>query len=229
LLEIAAFGSKLRRSDDRVIPYLRRARNGGAIALCGSSVAGSVVPGFLIRSAWALRCERIANSPFAPISQSIECVNEENVMRMPGHNNHRQLSVAGWGPRQPERGVQERNDHEYAMKKTLISGALALLVLTYPAHASAQQATAADKAGQFHQQTAEASFMAENKAAMNKMMMDMAVKPSGNVDADFTAMMIPHHQGAVDMAEAELRYSHNRQFAGSRGTSSPGSASRSAR
>ena len=133
-------------------------------------------------------------------------------MRMPGHNNHRQLSVAGWGPRQPERGVQKRNDHECAMKKTFISGVLALLVLTYPAYASAQQATAADKAGQSHQQTAEASFMAENRAAMNKMMMDMAVKPSGNVDADFTAMMIPHHQGAVDMAEAELHYGHNRKL-----------------
>ena len=54
--------------------------------------------------------------------------------------------------------------------------------------------------------------MAENRAAMNKMMMDMAVKPSGNVDADFTAMMIPHHQGAVDMAEAELHYGHNRKL-----------------
>ncbi len=64
LPEIAAFGSKLRRSDDLVILYLRRARNDGAIALCGSSVAGSVVAGFLIRSAWALRCERIANFPF---------------------------------------------------------------------------------------------------------------------------------------------------------------------
>ena len=54
--------------------------------------------------------------------------------------------------------------------------------------------------------------MAENRAAMNKMMMDMVVKPSGNVDADFTAMMIPHHQGAVDMAEAELHYGHNRKL-----------------
>jgi hypothetical protein len=35
-------------------------------------------------------------------------MNEENVMRM----------------RQPKRGVQTRDDHEYAMKKTFISGAL---------------------------------------------------------------------------------------------------------
>jgi len=107
------------------------------------------------------------------------------------------------------RGIQRRNDHEYALKKTFISGALALLALALPAHVSAQTAVAADNAEQSHKQTAEASFMAENQAAMSKMMMGMAVKPSGNVDADFTAMMIPHHQGAVDMAAAELHYGLN--------------------
>jgi hypothetical protein len=96
-------------------------------------------------------------------------MNEENVMRMPGTNNHRRQSVAGKGPRQPEGGVHKRNDHEYAMKKTFIGGALALPVLAYPAHASAQQAASADKAEQSHKQIAEASFMAENEAAMGKM------------------------------------------------------------
>jgi hypothetical protein len=89
-------------------------------------------------------------------------MNEENVMRMPGSNNHRRQSVAGQSPRQPQRGVQKRNDHEYAMKKTFISGALAWLVLAYPVHASAQQAALAGKAGPSHKQIAEASFMAEN-------------------------------------------------------------------
>src|SRR5216683_4628435 len=118
------------------------------------------------------------------------------------------------GPRDPllKRAVQNRNDHAYALKKTFVSSALALLVLAYPAYASAQQAASADNAERSLQQTAEASFMAENQAAMSKMMKDMAVKPSGNVDADFTAMMIPHHQGAVEMAEAELKYGHNRKL-----------------
>jgi hypothetical protein len=58
----------------------------------------------------------------------------------------------------------------------------------------------------------EAPFLAENNAAMDKMMAGMAVKPSGDVDADFTAMMIPHHQGAIDMALAELRYGKNEQL-----------------
>lgn len=58
----------------------------------------------------------------------------------------------------------------------------------------------------------EAPFLAENNTAMDRMMSGMAVKPTGDVDADFTAMMIPHHQGAIDMALAELRYGKNEQL-----------------
>src|ERR1700730_13468275 len=56
---------------------------------------------------------------------------------------------------------------------------------------------------------AEAPYLAENIAAMTKMMIDMGIRPSGDVDADFVAMMVPHHQGAIDMALAELRYGRN--------------------
>jgi YVTN family beta-propeller protein len=42
-------------------------------------------------------------------------------------------------------------------------------------------------------------------------MKGMAVKPSGDVDRDFVAMMVPHHQGAIDMAVAVLRHGHNEQ------------------
>ena len=59
---------------------------------------------------------------------------------------------------------------------------------------------------------AEAPFLAQNDAAMTKMMNDMAVKPSGDVDRDFVEMMVPHHQGAIDMALAELRYGKNEQL-----------------
>jgi hypothetical protein len=54
---------------------------------------------------------------------------------------------------------------------------------------------------------AEAPYLAENVGAMTKMMIDMGIRPSGDVDTDFVAMMVPHHQGA--MARAELRYGHN--------------------
>jgi uncharacterized protein (DUF305 family) len=56
---------------------------------------------------------------------------------------------------------------------------------------------------------AEKPFLAEDDAAMTMMMNDMAVKPTGDVDRDFVAMMVPHHQGAIDMAQAELRYGHD--------------------
>jgi DUF305 family protein family protein len=58
----------------------------------------------------------------------------------------------------------------------------------------------------------EQSFLKENDAAMTKMMNDMAVKPSGDIDRDFVAMMSPHHQGAIDMAVIELRYGKNEQL-----------------
>ncbi|MXP65351.1 DUF305 domain-containing protein [Roseomonas sp. M0104] len=52
----------------------------------------------------------------------------------------------------------------------------------------------------------EAPFLAENAAAMERMMAAMAIPPSGDVDRDFVAMMVPHHQGAIDMATALLRH-----------------------
>ena len=58
----------------------------------------------------------------------------------------------------------------------------------------------------------EQPFLSENDDAMNKMMADMTIKPSGDVDRDFVEMMVPHHQGAVDMAQAELKYGHNEQL-----------------
>lgn len=57
-----------------------------------------------------------------------------------------------------------------------------------------------------------AAFASENAAAMDRMMAGMAVSPSGDVDQDFAAMMIPHHQGAIDMALAELRHGRNEQL-----------------
>jgi uncharacterized protein (DUF305 family) len=43
-------------------------------------------------------------------------------------------------------------------------------------------------------------------AANEKMHRDMAITFSGNADRDFVAGMIPHHQGAIDMARIALEY-----------------------
>ncbi|RKR37967.1 DUF305 domain-containing protein [Paraburkholderia sp. BL17N1] len=44
------------------------------------------------------------------------------------------------------------------------------------------------------------------KAADDKMMRDMSADYTGNADKDFVAHMIPHHQGAIEMAQVELKY-----------------------
>ena len=60
--------------------------------------------------------------------------------------------------------------------------------------------------------SSEGPFLKENDTAMTKMMDDMTIKPTGEIDRDFVAMMVPHHQGAIDMAQAELRYGRNAQL-----------------
>jgi hypothetical protein len=44
----------------------------------------------------------------------------------------------------------------------------------------------------------EALLLAENDVAMAKMMAAMEIKPSGDVDGDFVAMIVPHHRGTID-------------------------------
>ena len=96
-------------------------------------------------------------------------------------------------------------------RKELVTSLVVAAVVTAAGFAigSASLASAQDLS---RQPGAEAAFLKENDAAMTKMMNDMAMKPMGDVDHDFVAMMAPHHQGAIDMAEAELRYGHNEQL-----------------
>ena len=42
--------------------------------------------------------------------------------------------------------------------------------------------------------------------AMMKMDQDMMKGMTGNPDRDFAMMMIPHHQGAIDMAKIQLQH-----------------------
>jgi uncharacterized protein (DUF305 family) len=44
------------------------------------------------------------------------------------------------------------------------------------------------------------------RAANEKMHRDMAVQFTGNADRDFAAAMIPHHQGAIEMARIQVQY-----------------------
>jgi uncharacterized protein (DUF305 family) len=46
-------------------------------------------------------------------------------------------------------------------------------------------------------------------AAMERMHRDMNMPMSGNADRDFVAMMIPHHQSAIDMARVALEHARD--------------------
>jgi hypothetical protein len=86
--------------------------------------------------------------------------------------------------------------------RVLVAFAAPPLAFAHEAHSPAQHAVA----------TEESAFLAENEAAMNRMMSAMEAKPTGDIDRDFVAMMAPHHQGAIDMAVLELRYGKNEQL-----------------
>jgi len=58
----------------------------------------------------------------------------------------------------------------------------------------------------------KAQFVTEIHAAMQQMMTAMDGTLTGDADADFAAMMIPHHEGAIAMAQAELKAGRNEQL-----------------
>ncbi|MBR0871974.1 DUF305 domain-containing protein [Bradyrhizobium tropiciagri] len=87
--------------------------------------------------------------------------------------------------------------------RVLFALAVSPVVLAHEAHQLAETMPASSD---------ESMFLAENEAAMTKMMNDMAARPTGDIDRDFVQMMMPHHQGAIDMAVIELRYGKNEQL-----------------
>lgn len=92
--------------------------------------------------------------------------------------------------------------HPRAARRAALAAALALLA------AGAAQAQHAGHAG--HGTAPAAATVSAStqayQAANDKMHRDMAIPFSGDADRDFLAGMIPHHQGAIDMAEVVLRH-----------------------
>ena len=66
---------------------------------------------------------------------------------------------------------------------------------------------------QGHGQTSTAATPSTRafEEANAKMHRDMAIAFSGNADIDFVRGMIPHHQGAIDMAKVVLQFGTNEQ------------------
>lgn len=60
--------------------------------------------------------------------------------------------------------------------------------------------------------TADNDVVREYKAAMESMHKDMNIRYTGDADRDFVVGMIPHHQGAVDMANILIKYGRDPQL-----------------
>jgi uncharacterized protein (DUF305 family) len=65
-------------------------------------------------------------------------------------------------------------------------------------HLGAYQAEAADTGNTEADQALKASMVQMHKGMM--------IDYTGDADTDFVKSMLPHHQGAVDMAKIELQY-----------------------
>ena len=82
--------------------------------------------------------------------------------------------------------------------------ALAAVLCAAATLAFAEDAMPGMDHGSMHGTGAAAESPGPFDAAMQKMHEAMAIPPSRNVDVDFVRGMIPHHQGAIDMAKIEL-------------------------
>ena len=86
------------------------------------------------------------------------------------------------------------------MNRLILTAAIALIALPAAAQHAGHGAPGPAPAAQ------DSASTRELVAANDRMHRDMAIAFTGNADRDFAAGMIPHHQGAIDMANVVLRH-----------------------
>jgi len=106
---------------------------------------------------------------------------------------------------------------------TVLSISVAIVLSGASLDASAQQ-TGAMANGQMNMSAGKMDMPAQSSGSLSastqafekngaNMMKNMSAPGyTGDADADFVAHMIPHHQGAVDQAEVELKYGKDEQM-----------------
>lgn len=112
------------------------------------------------------------------------------------------IAMEGSGSPEPV----SRKDISMPMTRNLLAGAALFSTLGLAGFALAQSHQGHGSHGAGPAATTDSAATQAFKAANDRMHKEMGIAFSGDPDVDFARGMIPHHQGAVDMARVVLAH-----------------------
>ena len=92
------------------------------------------------------------------------------------------------------------------MSKIFLSALVGVTLLAAPAFAEKHEQADHSKHGSTKTENNSNAVISAFKAANEKMHKGMSAELTGDADVDFVRGMIPHHQGAIDMAKIQLEH-----------------------